>query len=488
MKRFHYALTIALLSLSPIAFASWNVPVTNYAVADYAAGTQNWQLVTTSNGWLYAANNYGLLEYDGAQWRVYGMYYGNLPRSIAKFDERAIFIGATNDIGVFTPTSDGGMRYTSLIGDIDPTFGEVWDIEVVGRQVYFFARHKIIVGALPDSIALTDVRTVQTDSRIFCAEEIGGAIYVGTDDGLYLLSGTRMNRIHGSDILRGYEVRCIQALDDSRLLIATDLGGLFLYDGSQITPFRTDADAFIRKNQLYTFAVCKQTIALGTVLQGIVVMNTDGHDCRYISRKDGLQNNTILSMTFDNRANLWVGLDQGIDYVQLASTRQYLSDEQTNFGAGYAALRVQQNGKTRYYYGTNQALYTKTDPSQPLQLVAGSMGQVWSLAELDETVFCCHNRGLFVVDGERVLPLCTDEGFWKVQRLPDGRILAGSYSGFRVLEHSNGKWQITKVQGFDDTAFRWQVDATGAVWAVDASGVVRPLFYPFTLTAYIHTC
>ena len=482
MKRFHYALTIALLSLSPIAFAGWNVPVTNYAVADYAAGTQNWQLVTTANGWLYAANNYGLLEYDGAQWRVYGMYYGNLPRSIAEFDERAIFIGATNDIGVFTPTSDGGMRYTSLIGDIDPTFGEVWDIEVVGRQVYFFARHKIIVGALPDSIALTDVRTVQTDSRIFCAEEVGGAIYVGTDDGLYLLSGTRMNRIHGSDILRGYEVRCIQALDDSRLLIATDLGGLFLYDGSQITPFRTDADAFIRKNQLYTFAVCKQTIALGTVLQGIVVMNTDGHDCRYISRKDGLQNNTILSMTFDRSGNLWVGLDQGIDYVQLASPRQYLSDEQTNFGAGYAALRVELNGTMCYYYGTNQALYTKTDPSQPLRLVDGSMGQVWSLTEQQGTMFCCHNRGLFVVHSERMLPLCTDEGFWKVQPLPDGRLLAGSYSGFWVLEKKSdvknqpsavSAWRMTKVKGFDDTAFRWQIDATGTIWAVAASGVVR---------------
>lgn len=485
MKRLHYALTFMLLTSASVVFAGWNVPVTNFAVADYSAGTQNWQLVTTDNGWLYAANNYGLLEYDGAQWRVYGMYYGNLPRSITKFEERAIFIGATNDIGVFTPTTNGAMHYTSLIGDIDPTFGEIWDIEVVGRQVYFFARHRIIVGALTDSVSLTDVRTVQTDSRIFCAEEIGGAIYVGTDDGLYLLSGMRMNRIHGSDILRGYEVRCIQALDDSRLLIATDLGGLFLYDGSQITPFRTDADTFLRKNQLYTFAVRDRTIALGTVLQGIVVMDTDGHRCRYISRKDGLQNNTILSMTFDNRANLWVGLDQGIDYVQLASTRQYLSDEQTNFGAGYAALRVQERGGTRYYYGTNQALYTKTDPAQPLQLVEGSMGQVWSLSELDGTVFCCHNRGLFVVDGERMHPLCTDEGFWKVQRLPDGRILAGSYSGFRVIEPSAAgrHWQTTKVKGFDDTAFRWQVDATGAIWAVDASGVVYLTWQdPTTLT------
>ena len=336
MKRLHFLFLSVQILISSAVYAGWNVPVTNYAVSDYAAGTQNWQLVTTANGWLYAANNYGLLEYDGSQWRVYGMYYGNLPRSIAKVDNRAIFIGATNDFGVFTPTSTGGMRYTSLMtSEIEPNYGEIWDIEIVGSQVYFFARHQIITalverniesdnrstelaGHTEDSLWLSEVRTIKVDSRVFCAEEVGGAIYVGTDNGLYLLTGTRMNRIHGSDILRGYEVRCIQALDAERLLIATDLGGLYVYDGTRIAPFRTDADTFIKKNQLYTFAVRGETIALGTVLQGIVAVNTDGKDCRYISRKEGLQNNTILSMTFDASDNLWVGLDQGIDYVQLA--------------------------------------------------------------------------------------------------------------------------------------------------------------------------
>ena len=476
MKRLHYLLLICLVALSPVTYAGWNIPVTNFSVADYSAGTQNWQLLTTRNGWLYAANNYGLLEYDGSQWRIYGMYYGNLPRSIAALDDKAIFIGATNDFGVFTPTSMGGMRYTSLMTeDVSPDYGEVWDIEVIGQQVYIFTRHRIIVAEYSDadSISLKNVRTLSTTSRVFCAEEVGGAIYVGTDDGLYLLTGTRMNRIHGSDVLRGYEVRCIQALDEQRLLIGTDLGGLYVYDGTRIAPYRTEADAFIRKNQLYTFAVRGDQIALGTVLQGIAVVTTSGKICRYVSRKEGLQNNTILSMAFDSRDNLWVGLDQGIDYVQLASTRQYFSDEQTNFGTGYATLRVQQGATTRYYYGTNQALYVRTNTGKPLQLVEGSMGQVWSLSEIDGTVFCCHNRGLFIVDGSRVLPLCTDEGFWKVQPLPDGRVLAGSYSGFRVLNKTNGQWQITRVKGFGDTAFRWQVDPTGAVWAVATAGLVH---------------
>ena len=115
------------------------------------------------------------------------------------------------------------------------------------------------------------------------------------------------------------------------------------------------------------------------------------------------------------------------------------------------------------------------------------MGQVWSLNEIGGTVFCCHNRGLFIVDGSRMRPLCTDEGFWKVQPLPDGRVLAGSYSGFRVLSKDTPpaplakgsvnsavtEWQVTRVKGFDDTAFRWQVDPTGAVWAVATAGLVH---------------
>lgn len=482
MKRLH-SVTFALFCCWAYVFAGWNVPVTNYAVADYAAGTQNWQILTTANGWLYTANNYGLLEFDGSDWRVYGMYYGNLPRSITALDDRAVFIGATNDFGVFTPNATGGMNYTSLLDSlthVEPDFGEVWDIEILGQQVYFFTRHRIIMGTYDGR--LNDVQQVKEDSRIFCAEEAGGAVYVGTDDGLYLLTGTRMNKIHGSDILHGYEVRCLQSLDDRRLLIATDLGGLYVYDGTRIAPFPTEADAFIRKNQLYTFAVREDKIALGTVQQGIVVVDTAGKEPRYISRKEGLQNNTVLSMSFDRTGNLWVGLDQGIDYVHLASSRQYFSDEQTNFGAGYAALRVERGGTTYYYYGTNQALYVKTNTTAPLRLVEGSMGQVWSLSEIAGTVFCCHNRGLFVVEGNRARPLCTDEGFWKVQQLPDGRVIAGSYSGFWVMEKRSavssqrsvaGEWQLTKVKGFDDTAFRWQVDATGAIWAVATSGVVR---------------
>ena len=501
MKPLHLVISLALQLSTTFCFAGWNVPVINYTVADYAAGTQNWQMLTTANGWLYVANNNGLLEYDGSQWTVYGMYYGNLPRSIAKMHDDAILIGGTNDFGIFTPNAKGRMQYTSLLqsaGCNNLNFGEVWDIKLVGSQVYFFARHHIITAQMQfaDSIRLTEVQILPMDSRIFCAQEVGGAIYVGTGDGLYLLSGLRMNRIHGSDAIGKYEVRGIQALDERRLLIATDLGGLYAYDGVQVTPFRTDADAFIRHNQLYALAVQGNRIAVGTVQQGIVVMEADGTHCRYISRSEGLQNNTILSMTFDALGNLWVGLDQGIDYVQLSAGRLYLHDEQVNYGVGYAVeecveptadTRKLEGVAQRYYLGTNQGLYIADGADHALHLVEGSMGQVWNLCRIGDALFCCHNRGLFLVEGTRLIPICTDEGFWQVRQLPDGRLLAGTYSGFRLLTNTqfstsagtttakrpDTHWQVTNVNGFDETAFRWQVDATGAIWVVAAYGIVR---------------
>ena len=52
----------------------------------------------------------------------------------------------------------------------------------------------------------------------------------------------------------------------------------------------------------------------------------------------GLQNNTVLSVAFDNLNNLWLGLDKGIDYVMLNSPIQNILGTNNLFGAGYTSL------------------------------------------------------------------------------------------------------------------------------------------------------
>ena len=136
------------------------------------------------------------------------------------------------------------------------------------------------------------------------------------------------------------------------MLIATDFAGLFLYDGDRIRPFRTEVDRYICDNQLYTVAANEDCLALGTVLNGVVLLDKDGKHPTFYTRKQGLQNNTVLSLLFDRHANLWIGLDQGIDCIQRALPMVQLNNRLVDFGAGYCACA----SENKLYLGTNQGL------------------------------------------------------------------------------------------------------------------------------------
>lgn len=466
-------LAIVILCGYSAANAEWQVNINNYSPADYGAGTQNWQLVQQTNGWMYSANNYGLLEYDGEAWRTYGIWNSTVVRSLARGAGGEIYVGGSNDFGVFTGNEVGRLEYRSFVDSVPAawrTFGEVWSIVCKDSTLYVQARNCIF-----RRTASGHIDVIPSEARIFCMASVGGSLYVATAEGIFLLTGTRMDVLRGSELLRGCEIRGMHRLGDTGVLIGTDFKGMFLYDGAEIRPFRTEADAFLRCNQLYSFAVDERYIAFGTVLQGIVLTDRQGRVCSYVNSCNGLQNNTVLNLIFDNEHNLWAGLDQGVSCVRLSLPVWRLHDETIAYGSGYTSrLR---NGVL--YFGTNQGLYYAACDAdgrnvQALHLVEGSLGQVWNLEEIDGVLFCCHNRGLFVVEGAGLLPVCTDEGFWCVRRLNANCLLAGSYSGIWLLEMREGIWTAVRhIRGFEDTALHFEVDACGAVWIVSQQGVER---------------
>lgn len=77
MMRISYLILILFsLELKPL-YATWQRPVTNYTRYDYEAGTQNWMLEQLDNGWIYVANNKGLLEFDGVT-NLYPIQYAKM--------------------------------------------------------------------------------------------------------------------------------------------------------------------------------------------------------------------------------------------------------------------------------------------------------------------------------------------------------------------------------------------------------------------------
>ena len=47
--------------------------ITNYTKQAYSAGLQNWDIKQDKNGIIYAANNEGLLAFDGRNWTLYSL-------------------------------------------------------------------------------------------------------------------------------------------------------------------------------------------------------------------------------------------------------------------------------------------------------------------------------------------------------------------------------------------------------------------------------
>lgn len=456
------------------AMASWQAPVTNYFQKEYNAGTQSWQIKQQHNGWIYFANNYGLLEYDGNGWQTYGIWNSTVIRSLEIDNNGAIYVGGANEYGKFIANKFGALTYTPLSQNVPErykNFGEVWNLHALNGDLYVQTRNYLFHHKANGQLVV-----IEPKSRIFCSAKIRDGIFVATTDGIYLLNGNQLNGLRGSEQLRGREIRGMEPYGDKGVLIGTDFDGLFLFDGDAIKRFPTQADAFIRSNQLYTFTVSRYHIAFGTVLNGVVVTDLNGKNCRYINSENGLQNNTILSMQFDDNNNLWLGLDQGIDRISIDSPIAQLYGHINSRGSGYTSLL--KDGKL--YLGTNQGVYYDNYPLNPakrlteLGLVQGSLGQVWSLDTIGSTAFCCHNRGLFVLNNNYLTPLNTNEGFWRVRSLSARKDfgIAGSYNGLYLLSKTNGQWRIVhKIKGFNVTSRIFEIDTNDRIWIISNKGI-----------------
>ncbi len=463
-RKFLFTLLCTLLSLT--AWAEWVPLIRHFTPDDYSAGTQNWALKQHPNGWIYAANNYGMMEYDGCRWKLYGIGNSTVVRALATDSGGRIYAGGTDDFGYFCPNQLGGLDYHPLTEQIPARykqFGEVWQIFPTEDCLYVQTRNYIFLLYNGGRTEVIDPGDVIRTSLL-----IHGEFYVATARDVFILSANRLHTLRGSEMIHGAVV-CDLLPYNNQLLIATDFQGLYTYDGDRVSALKTDADPYIKNSQLYAVAINRQHIALGTVRNGLILTDLDGKNCQFLNRENGLQNNTILSLLFDHNDNLWIGFDKGIDCVYLMSPVRYLNNVRYDYGAGYTATEHQGT----LYLGTNQGVHRlrEKDP----ELIENSIGQVWDLTEIDGRLLCCHNRGLFEIQNNRFEAIEEGDGVWHVQPHPKQKqyAIAGTYTGFSLLQRCENQWTIQHLNGFNETALYYQIDHQGNIWVLSSQGVEK---------------
>lgn len=442
--------------------------VRNYTQKVSNAGTQSWHIIQDDKNWMYFANNKGMLEFDGNRWTIYPIRNYTNVRSLCydKSTER-IYAGAYDEFGYWAPNQSGLLKYNSLIDKLKPeerNFNEIWNILKIENTFYFQA-DKVVFQYKAGKLTQFPFQ-----NKIDCSAVIQNTLIISNkEDGPLFLNGDLFIKFPNADILKNKKICSILPFQTNKILFITDFNGIFLFNGESVVQYKTDIDSFLAENQVFCATIENSKLALGTVRNGLVVKDLNANSTIYSNTSSGLQNNTILSMAFDSDHNLWLGLDKGIDYVQIKSAIYDLFGNSQLIGAGYCSLIL---GPT-LYLGTNQGLYMTPFPIQnspsltEVKLIPGMQGQVWSLSLIDNTLFCGTDHGAFIIRGTTAEQIEGVNGTWGFRQLkgrPDC-ILGYSYQGFFILKKVNGKWRFSNlIKGFQETGGMFEQDKDGSIW------------------------
>ena len=441
-------LAIVFLLFSILCFSQELPPILKYSPSTYGAGNQNWMISQDKNNFVYFANNEGLLEYNGSSWTLFPSPNETILRSVRVINKR-VYTGCYMEFGFWTKQVNGLLKYTSLSSKINSEIlddEQFWNILNYDQWVVFQSLNRIYI---------YDTKTgkfniITPKNSIFKSYSTTSSIYFQThNEGLFEIENGKSKLVTNNPIVLNNRIVNVFSIEDG-LIIQTEWNGFYKLINGNLSKFITDADSEFSTSNIYSSQILADgSFVLGTVSNGIIILNSSGKLKYHITQSNGLSNNTVLSLFEDTDKNLWIGLDNGINCVNLKSPVKSFVDNTGILGTVYASL-LHQN---KLYIGTNQGLFYKTyDTNEYFKFIAGTKGQVWSLSEHGGNVFCNHDSGAFVVENGVATKIFSQIGTWKSETVPYNKnfLLMGCYNGLIVLEKINNLWVFrNKILGFD---------------------------------------
>ncbi len=446
-------------------FAISEPSIKNYTKQEYQAANQNWSVTQDINGYLYFANNIGLLEFDGITWSLYPAPEGAIIRSVAVDKKNRIFTAGYRELGYWERNVLGRLEYHSLKQEVVKSFTpneEFWNVIISGERVYFQSFSKVFI------YDYRKFEIVQPDGFINSISDGGDRILVNImNKGIYELTGTQLKPYLVNDFLNRTEIRFVLSLSQSQKLIGTANEGLLFYDGLNLSQWQPDQADYFRKNIInHGCLTTDGKIIIGTILDGISVFDRVGNLLYRINKENGLQNNTVLGVISDTNYNIWISLDKGIDFISFSPDPSFSIIERKELGAVYAAAIY----RAKLYLGTNQGLYFRPFQSkeEPFSLVPETQGQVWDCKVIDDRLFVNHNKGTFEIHGDQVKQISTVSGGFSITRNPlnTNSLVQSTYSNLIFYKKYNSEWKIDRVvYQFNDLIRYLEVDYLGNYWA-----------------------
>jgi DNA-binding CsgD family transcriptional regulator/ligand-binding sensor domain-containing protein len=440
-------------------------PIERYTPEEYKGDNQNWMISQDKNGYIYVANNKGLLEYNGAVWNVFPSPNNTIIRAVKVINNR-IYTGCYAEFGYWQKNELGTLEYNSLLPQLANNKLEdeqVWNIIEYNEWVIFQSNRTLyFYNTLSESFKIVSATNI-----IYKIFKVNNQIYFHVaNEGIYNIVGGQPELIVDDPII--LSERVISLFEkDKKLVILTRNAGYYIVSNGKVIPLKTEADSIFPRINIFSFIQLQDgSFVLGTISDGIFHLDQVGNIKYQITQKKGLGNNTVLSLFEDNSNNVWSGLDNGIVCINVNSAIKTFYDYEGKLGTVYST----QLFNDILYIGSNQGLFYKhlNSDSESFEFIEGTAGQVWSLFNYkNETLFCGHHLGTFVIDGKKANKISNTLGAWIFKTIPNrqGKLIQGNYDGLYILEKKNGQWSTkNKIEGFKNSSRYVEFHDYSQVW------------------------
>ncbi len=474
---FFFINTTAYSQKTPINSSEYGYPfIQNYSPKDHRGHAQNWCLAQDRRNVMYFGNGDGILEYDGASWRLIPLKYNSMCRSIFTSRKGIIYAGGNKQFGFLAPDNKGIMGFVPISTSPENglKYSEILDIVEFDDAIFFRSHEAIfryknnnVKGWKLDSDPLKGV-LIYKNSLFFSSKK----------DGLVELLNDELAPVSFGNAFKDKEIKFyFDQVNDVQTIGIRD-EGIFEFnpewqnqDSSVLRLVESELSDFAIANGYYDAVKLSngQYVVASNHSHGVIVFDPQNENItQKLSSQRGLYNDKIHGLLLDNQQGLWCVLNNGISRVEIMSPITFWNKTNGPSGAFEHILRF----KGLVYASTHEGLYYLED--NKLISVNEDKKRSWCLlnfsppeAPSKQFLLTGMEKGLFeVIDNK--LKLIAEVGTvyeMTVSRRDSSRIYLANNTGVASIKYKNGKWIYEgTIEGVVDDVRSASEDGKGNLW------------------------
>jgi signal transduction histidine kinase/ligand-binding sensor domain-containing protein len=403
-----------------------------YKQEDGLVGDEIWKLFIDSKNRLWIGTNKGLSLYENGRFVNFTTENGlphNVVRSIAEVEKNSIWVGtAGGGIVVFRDdkpvkyyNSDNGLN-GNMIYNIsqNPADSSIWiglhgegGINRISKQgIDYFSEEDGLISSQINSIYFLD----------------DGEISIGTEAGLSMLIPRKIDLVSSKEEgIFNFETVLVKQNVDNQIWIGSYNDGFRVFDGESWSKFESPPNITNGQTQSSTTGP-NGDIWFGTQGSGIIQVINNKIE-KKITTEDGLLDDYIRGLSFDDNGYLWVCTNSGINKI----------DPDFNITASYAEPELPNSFCTTLLKAQDNTIWAGTFGGGIVQFKDDSIhvfsekdglasNQILALYEDNKTNIWVGtlNNGLSVIQDREVINFKAESG------LPQA-----NYAGFKEDKYGN---------------------------------------------------